>query len=315
MTPDPTGVTPAGPAADPSSATAAGDGVPSPAELEAIATQHGLRRVGHRPPFGEYLRELWGRRQFLWTLSTAQAFAKTQESRLGQVWTILNPIMLAAAYYLIFGLLLDTRDGTDNYVGFLTAGIFTFVFLSTVMSSGARAVTGSMQLVRSLAFPRALLPISKVLTELVAAAPTFVVLLVIMLVTGERPSWEWLMFPVALLLIGSMSMGIGLILARVVHDSRDAANFIPLLIRLLRYVSGVFYSVEHYLGRMDAPQWLVLVMNYQPVAVMLRLVRESLMAEAPLDPTTWLVSLGWAVALPMFGLLFFWRGEGTYGRG
>ena len=100
MTPDPTGVTPAGPAADPSSATAAGDGVPSPAQLEAIATQHGLRRVGHRPPFGEYLRELWGRRQFLWTLSTAQAFAKTQESRLGQVWTILNPIMLLSLIHI-----------------------------------------------------------------------------------------------------------------------------------------------------------------------------------------------------------------------
>ena len=33
------------------------------------------------------------------------------------------------------------------------------------------------------------------------------------------------------------------------------------------------------------------------------------------DPTTWLVALGWAVALPVFGLIFFWRGEGTYGRG
>ena len=41
----------------------------------------------------------------------------------------------------------------------------------------------------------------------------------------------------------------------------------------------------------------------------------GLMAEAPLDPTTWLVALGWAVVLPVFGLLFFWRGEGTYGRG
>ncbi|OLT37653.1 phosphate ABC transporter permease [Kytococcus sp. CUA-901] len=297
------------------SATAAGDGVPTSAELEDLAVQHGLHRVGHRPPLGEYLRDLWDRRQFLWTLSTSQAFAKTQESRLGQLWTILNPLLLAGAYYLIFGRLLDTRGGTENYVGFLTAGIFTFVFLSTVMSSGARAVTGSMPLVRSLAFPRALLPISKVLTEIVTAAPTFVILLLIMLVSGERPTWTWLLFPLALALVGSMSVGIGLVLARVVHDSRDAANFIPLVIRLLRYVSGVFYSVDHYLGSAGAPQWLVVVMTYQPVAVAMQVVREALMAEYPVQWETWAVAVGWAVVLPAAGLLYFWRGEDSYGRG
>ena len=152
-------------------------------------------------------------------------------------------------------------------------------------------------------------------TEMVASAPTFAVLLVIMMVSGERPSVTWLAFPVALLLVGGMSLGIGLFLARLVHDSRDAANFIPMLIRLLRYVSGVFYAVDHYAQRAGAPGWLVDVMTYQPVAVMMNLVRQSLMREAPLDSTTWLVGLAWAVVLPVIGLLYFWRGEGTYGRG
>ncbi|MFC0358435.1 ABC transporter permease [Kytococcus sp. HMSC28H12] len=313
MTPDPAGVPTAG--GGPSPQTPSAGGSLSSAELEAIARANGLRRVGHRPPLGEYLRDLWSRRQFLWTLSTAQAYAKTQESRLGQVWAVLNPVMLAGAYFLIFGLLLDTRGGTQNFVGFLTAGIFTFVFLSTVMSQGARAVTGSMQLVRSLSFPRVLLPISKVTTELIAAVPTFAVLLVIMLATGERPDAEWLLFPVALLLIASMSLGIGMVFARLVHDSRDAANLIPLVIRLLRYVSGVFYSVDHYLGAAGAPHWLAVVMTYQPVAVMMTLVRESLLGETAVDPVTWLAGLFWAVVLPLGGLIWFWRGEGTYGRG
>lgn len=309
---------------DPAGVDTAGGGGPEPAptgvsltseQLEAIARENGLRRVGNRPPLGQYVRDLWSRRQFLWTLATAQAYAKTQESRLGQVWSVLNPVMLAGAYFLIFGLLLDTRGGVENYVGFLTAGIFTFTFLSTVMSQGAKSVTGSMQLVRSLAFPRALLPVSKVLTEVLAAAPSFVVLLVIMLATGERPTWEWLLFPVALALITSMSLGIGLVLGRVVHDSRDAANVIPLVIRLLRYVSGVFYSVDHYAQKAGAWPWLVSLLTFQPVAVMMNLVRESLLGELPVDPTTWLVGLVWAVVLPVIGFVFFWRGEGTYGRG
>lgn len=315
MSPSPTGDLPAALPTDGTSAAGAAARVPSSAELEEIARRHGLTRVGHRPPFGQYLRDLWGRRQFLWTLATAQAFAKTQESRLGQVWTVLNPILLAGAYYLIFGLLLGTRGGTENYVGFLTSGIFTFTFLSTVMSSGSKAVTGSVNLVRSLSFPRALLPVAKVLTEMVAAAPTFAVLMVIMVLTGERPSLKWLLFPVALLMTSMISMGVGLVLSRVVHDSRDAANFIPLVIRLLRYVSGVFYSVDHYLSSSGAPDWLVTVMTYQPIAVVLNLVRQSLMGESPVDPATWGAAAAWAVVLPAVGMVWFWRGEGTYGRG
>ncbi|WP_462418719.1 ABC transporter permease [Kytococcus sp. Marseille-QA3725] len=314
MTSDPHGVTTAGGGGQ-SPDTPSTGGSPSSAELEAIARENGLHRVGHRPGLGEYLADLWSRRSFLWTLSTAQAYAKTQESRLGQVWSVLNPVMLATAYFLIFGLLLGTRGGTDNYIGFLTAGIFTFTFLSTVMSMGAKSVTGSMQLVRSLSFPRVLLPVSKVLTEMIAAAPTFAVLVVIMLLSGERPTWEWLCFPLALALIGSMSLGIAMLLGRLVHDSRDAANLIPLVIRLLRYVSGVFYAVDHYLAAAGAPSWLVVVMTYQPVAVMMNLVRESLMGEAALNPATWVAGTVWAVVLPVVGLLWFWRGEGTYGRG
>lgn len=314
MTPDPQGVEPATAVGTSTDTPTAGTTLSS-AELAEIAQSNGLRRVGHRPPFGEYLRDLWQRRSFLWTLASAQAYAKNQESRLGQLWAVLNPILLAGAYYLIFGLLVRTKGGVDNYFGFLTAGIFTFTFLSIVMSGGSRSVSGQMSLVRSLAFPRALLPLSRVLTEMITAAPTFVVLMVIMVISGERPSWEWLMFPVALAMISAMSLGLGLILARVVHDSRDAGNLIPLVIRLLRYVSGTFFSLQHYLAEANAPQWLAWIMTNQPVAVMMELVRESLMAEAPLRPEVWMAGLIWSLVLPVIGMIWFWRGEGTYGLG
>jgi teichoic acid transport system permease protein len=87
------------------------------------------------------------------------------------------------------------------------------------------------------------------------------------------------------------------------------------MVRLLRYVSGVFFSVEAALARFDdPPAWIALVLQYQPVAVLLTLVRETLMDQYAVQWQTWAVSVGWALVFVTVGLVVFWRGEGSYGR-
>ena len=94
--------------------TSAPGGAPLPPALSAeqaaaLAKAHGLEALGGRPPFGTYVRTLWRRRSFLWTLASADAAEKNSEDRLGVIWTLLNPLLLVVSYFLIFGLLLDTK--------------------------------------------------------------------------------------------------------------------------------------------------------------------------------------------------------------
>lgn len=280
------------------------------AEIEAFARRQGMTRVGARPSLGAYLREVWGRRRFVLALAEGDFISRYQNNYFGLVWAVLNPLLLGGAYYLIFGELLKTDRGTDNYVLFLTAGLFTFVFVSGAITSGARAIIGRMAIVRSLKFPRLILPCMVTITELLHALPAFTILLVIALLTGEQPSLEWLLFPVAILIVAVMLLGIVMILARVLHSVRDTGNLIPLLVRMLRYVSGVFFSIEAYASGI----WQVLL-AYQPVAVALTMVRETLLGSSPLRWETWAVSTGWAVVFLVVGVIVFWRGEGDYGRG
>ena len=288
-----------------------GDDAPlSSAEAAELAAKHGLSRGGVRPPLGQYLVEIWRQRKFLFTLSSAQSYARNQDNYLGQLWSVLNPLLLAGAYYLIFGLLLDIREGTENYVGFLVIGLLLFIYSAGTMTSAAKAVSANLNLVRSLRFPRAILPLSVTLTEFIAFLPSVPVILVIVLLTGEPITVNWLLFPVALLLILLINAGISLIVARIVHTSRDLRNLVPLAVRLLRYVSGVFFSIQAYAGSGA----LGAAMLYQPFAVVLDIARQTLLAETPFNPTTWLVALGWAIVLPVFGIIFFWRAEATYGR-
>lgn len=280
-------------------------------EARALAEGNGLNEVGVRPPLGTYAREVWRKRHFIITLASAQAYAAHQKFLLGQVWAVLNPLLLVASYYLIFGVLLKTDRGTVNYVGFLTIGIFLFSFIASAMTSGAKAVTNNIGLVRSLRFPRAVLPISVTLTQMIHTLPAIGVLVVLMLVTGEPIQVKWLMLPVAVLLTFLNILGIVFFLARIVEISRDLGNLIPVATRLLRYVSGVFFSIEAYAGGHPV---VYAIMAYQPISSPLTITREALLVESPLTLTHWLVATFWALVLPTAGFLFFWRAEARYGR-
>ena len=279
-------------------------------ESRALAERHALMQIGVRPPLATYVRDLWRKRHFIWTLASSQAYAAHQKYLLGQVWAVLNPLLLVASYYLIFGVLLNTRRGTANYLAFLTIGIFLFSFIASSMTSGAKAITNNIGLVRSLRFPRAVLPIAVTLTQLIHTLPALGVLVLLMLVTGEPIQLEWLMLPVAIVLLFLNVLGITFFLARIVEISRDIGNLVPVVTRLLRYISGVFFSIDSYAGHPVVHA----IMAYQPVSLPLTITREALLAESPIHLGNWLLALGWALVLPITGFLFFWRAEARYGR-
>ena len=288
---------------------------PSTEEAAALAARHGLRTLSERPPLRRYLADLWRRRSFLWTLSSAESYAKNEENRLGQVWTVLNPALLILSYYAIFGLLLQVDRGVDNFVGFLAIGVVMFSFTSSVVTGGAKAITGNLGLVRGLHFPRAILPISVAVTEFLATLPAFALLFVLMFATGEVPDWEWLLFPIAIALQGIALLGVAFIGARVVNMSRDLGNLIPVVVRLLRYGSGVFFPVVRY--AQNLPPVFEDIVVYQPFALMLSLGRQSLLAGEGNDVVLgdWLMMAAWAVGLAVVGLVVFWWDEARYGRG
>lgn len=284
-------------------------------EAAELAARHGLRTLSERPPLGRYLVDLWQRRSFLWTISSAESYAKNEENRLGQLWAVLNPMLLIASYFVIFGLILGTRGGIENFVGFLSIGVVMFSFTSSVITGGSKSISGNLPLVRALHFPRAILPISVMLTEFIASLPAFVLLFGLMFLTGEPPTWSWLLFPVAVALQAMALLGFAFIGARLVNASRDLGNFIPVVVRLLRYVSGVFFPVAHYAQNLP-PLWEVIVVQ-QPFALMLTCGRQSLLSGDGQEVvlTDWLALTAWALGLTVVGLILFWRDEARYGRG
>src|SRR5690606_18046020 len=154
---------------------------------------HGLTRVGGRPPLTKYLRGVAQRKDFILSLALYRIEAENQRQRLGLLWIVLKPILNAAVFGLVFGILMASTKSVPDFVSFLVIGVFLFEFFSSTMGSGAKAITSNQALVQSLAFPRMALPVAAVIQKFIQLLPTIPLLMVFLVIMGHRPTWNWLL--------------------------------------------------------------------------------------------------------------------------
>lgn len=299
-------------------------------ESRLQTSTEGMIRLGGLPPLRAYLRSLWDRREFASNMAAGELRAQNFDTVLGNLWHLLNPMLLVAVYFLMFGLILDVSRGTPNFVGFLAVGIFTYTFLQKSATSGAGSIVGNLGLIRSLQFPRILLPISAVLKEVLAFGSMFVVMSIVVVVTelqacagSDAPevcesftvpvSVEWLVFIPIFALMLLFGFGIAFVTARLTDHVRDTANVLPYLFRIGFYVSGVLYPVDRFVQE----EWMKQVFNANPFYGFVTLVRHYLMQTYTGTDIgqLWVWVITWSVGLFVFGLLFFRAREKRYGRG
>jgi teichoic acid transport system permease protein len=283
-----------------------------------LAAKYGLSVSGARPGLVEYIRQLWGRRHFILAFSQAKLTAQYSQAKLGQLWQVATPLLNAAVYYLIFGLILNASRGMshDVYIPFLVTGVFTFTFTQSSVMSGVRAISGNLGLVRALHFPRASLPISFALQQLQQLLFSMIVMVLVVVGFGSMPGLSWALVVPVLVLQFLFNTGLAMIMARLGSKTPDLAQLMPFVMRTWMYASGVMFSITHMLK--DRPAWIADVLQVNPAAVYMDLMRFALIDEygsSNLPSHVWAIALFWAVVVFAGGFVFFWKAEERYGRG
>ena len=286
----------------------------SRAEAAAVVTVDGaqLRRVGARPGLGQYIRSLWDYRSFILFDSRSRIAGANSVNALGRVWMVLNPILDGAAYFLVFGLLLGTGRGIENFLGYLVIGVFMFRYTSGAITAGSRSISGNLSIVRAFRFPRATLVIATNMRELLLFVPTLITMVVLVLTIppAEDITWRWLLLIPLLALQTLFNIGASLLLSRFVAHWADLSNLIAFGTRIWLYLSAVFFSVE----RFEHIPPLVTAMHLNPMYCVLDIARQSLLYGTDADPLRWVVLIAWTVALLVLGTLVFWDAEESYGE-
>lgn len=292
------------------------DPLPAPSlPRDVVAQWPGLRRVGSRQRLRDYLADMWRWREFAVTVPLGELRAQNQSSVLGQVWHLLNPLMLIGIYYLIFGVILgiDERRGVDEYLPFLIVGIITFNFTRSTMRSGSRMIVKNRKLVTSISFPRAILPVSAVIAESVSHAIAIPVMLIMALVVDgapHAPQWSWLLLVPVFVVHAMFNLGLAMVVARLTFHFRDVQQFLPYLLRLYLYGSGVLIPINADLIPHDLLRG---VLQANPMFHIIELARAAVIGSTP-HPWVWWLAPVWAVLLLVGGFWYFRRAESEYGR-
>lgn len=203
--------------------------------------------------------------------------AKYKGSVLGLGWSLAYPLILMAVYTVVFSVLWQSQPGIRYYPLFLLAGLVSWVFFSQTLGSASRSLLANANLVKKVRFPRQLVPLSVVATQLVTLGVMLAVIVPINLVLlPDTRTTFWLAFPLAVLLVG-FTAGLALMVATANVRYRDVEHIVQAILLPWFFLTPVLYTFETLPGAVAEHGTLVEVLHWgNPMAPIVISIRDPL---------------------------------------
>ncbi len=201
-------------------------------------------------------RELFGN---LWRRDLR---AKYKGSVLGVAWSLVNPLLLMGVYTIVFSVLWRAVGGIPHYPLFLLCGLCVWIFFSSTLTIASQSLIAAGPLIRKVRFPRQLVPLSVVATQLV----TFTVMLVVLmavdfaLIPGTRTT-VWLAPPIAVAIV-ALTAGVALVVASLNALFRDVEHLVAALLLPWFFLTPIIYSFDQLPGAVSEHHTLVQLLYY-----------------------------------------------------
>jgi len=257
------------------------------------------------PRLRTYLPELWGRREFVYELARCTLRAQNYLNAFGQLWLILNPLLLGCVYYVLVDILSNGKHASD-FFSVLLAGLFLYNFFSGILSQSAGSIIGSSRLILNSRLPRLVLPITQIVIAFMRFLPCMIVFLAVH--TIQRLSWGLDAFYAvpAFLEVTLFGAGLGFMCATAQVYFRDFSNFLPYVTRIWLFLSPVLWELRAQLAKHDLKSHVIAL---NPLSPMIGSWGDALVYNTA-PPATWLLEgAGWALLAFSVGCLVFIRRE------
>ena len=243
------------------------------------------------------IAELVAHRDLLRELVVRALKVRYRRSAIGFLWTMLHPLIMMLVLNVVFSQVF--RVEVPNYALYALAGIVFWQFFSQTVTSCLHSLKGNARLLTKLPIPKAVFPVATVLSGLLNLGFALVPLIGIAMVTGHAPTAVIVFLPIGILLIGLMTLGVGLLLAPLSVIFSDTVEVITIVLSLLLYMTPVFYP------RAIVPEQLRWVVRLNPLAAALEVFRAPIVDHALPAPVDLAVATAAALVLLAAGSWFF----------
>ena len=247
--------------------------------------------------------ELWEYRDLIYFLTKRELQIRYKQSFFGIGWALLQPLVLAFIFALVFGVV--TRTPTEGLPAavFMVVGIVPWLFFSQAVMLGANSLVLDAGLISKVYFPRIAIPVAKSLSLIIDLVIAFIVVIAVVLIYGETISSNVWLVPAFVLLGLVTTFAISSLAAAVNVKYRDVQLVMPMLVQVTFFITPVFYP-----GSVIHGVWQY-VYALNPMSSVLDGIRWAILDTPAPGVAEVAISVGSALLLLAISLTYFQRTE------
>jgi lipopolysaccharide transport system permease protein len=238
------------------------------------------------------LSQLWEAREVFTRFGIRDITLRYRQTALGVIWVVLQPLLSAGVFTLVFGKVAKLSSGGVPYFVFSFTGMLAWNVFNGVVSRASGALVSNAALVSKVFFPRILVPLSTAYSVMVDFAVSFVLMIILLISFRINPGWAVVLTPVWLLGVLLISSGLGVITSALTVKFRDVQYVVPFLLQVFLYASPIAYALS------SVPQRYRIYYNLNPLTWLLQDFRWSLLHQV--RPPTWHIAGSIAVPFAVF---------------
>lgn len=265
-----------------------------------------------RPWWDLRLGELWRYRDLigLWVRRDFVAFYK--QMILGPLWHVIPAIVSSIVYTIIFSQIAKiSTDGVPPYL-FYMAGITTWSFFSGCISATANTFIVNVSIFGKIYFPRLIMPIASIISQMVGFGVRFGVFLVFWIYFLMSPESQispnlWIfLLPLLILIVAGLGMGLGIIISALTTKYRDVQQLFGVALPLVMYATPILYPLSTV---PDTWRWVFLI---NPLTSVVETFRFAFLGTQALEPIYLAYSMGVMLIVLSIGVVVFNRAESNF---
>lgn len=189
-------------------------------------------------------RELWEYRDLLFFLTRRDIKVRFQQTFIGMLWIVLQPLIQMLIFYLILGVLAQVPTEGVPYPIFFLSGFVVWQLFTQVVNSSAYSLLGNIGVIIKSYFPRLALPLSSTIGSMVDFVVSFLLLLVFLLANNFPITPRYLLLPFLLVITILFSSGVGLLFGALMVVFRDTKNFLAFIMMIWMYLTPIMYPIS-----------------------------------------------------------------------
>ena len=258
------------------------------------------------------IRELWQYRDLLWLFVKRDFTAQYKQTILGPLWHFIQPVFTTIVFLMVFGKIANIPTDGIEPVLFYMSGISIWNYFSACLTTTSNTFVANAGIFGKVYFPRFVMPLSSVMSNMVKFGIQFILLLAVMAWFGMEQHYfymgsSWLLIPLLVVMMAGLGLGLGIIISSLTTKYRDFTVLIGFAVQLLMYATPIAYPLS-FLKTKSIVSWIA----WNPLTPIVEAFRYSLFGSGTLDSFGLLYSGVFIVVTLILGMVFFSKVERTF---